>query len=284
MATMYFAKLNINSKIYDLYNEPEKYYKILNDLYFSINDSQAIIYESGIEYRLNSMIKNDNDKVIAGRLSKIYKGEIERYDRQQNQPIPEQADDLSLSVNFCFDVSREIIAYTTPLGFGYKQFLYIFKDLIEAYIDDVEFELMLLTNIGNLKNKISALKKITEVSITLIPPNPPNRREFQELFGDRADEILESRGTKYHEIVEISPKSEDGINQGKLFDRGYEAAEKGYGLMSTKGIDDGNNFVTISSQTNAPLKNYISDNQKNNIGYILEKGRQFISGIARLFL
>lgn len=278
MATMYFAKLNINSKIYDIYRDQEKYFEILDSIFYSLDDSKAVVDESGIEYKLNSLLKDEKDIIIAGRLSKIYDGEIEIFDRNKNQPRREKTDDLSLSVNFCFDIRNEIIAYTIPLGFGYKQFLDVFKKLLELYVNEVEFEIMLLTNVGDLREKISSLKKVTKVSITLVPPNPPNMREFRELFGnDRADDIIESGGTRYQETVEVSTKSEEGIKQGRLFERGYNAAEKGYGTITAIGCDANDNTVTITSESNAPLKKYINDSQKNNIEYIFNKGKEFIS-------
>lgn len=278
MANMYFAKLNINSKIYDLYEDKDKFNLILKQIYDNLDNKKSFIDIYKNEYKFNSITKYE-DNVIVGRLSRIYNGEVESYDRKNDKPTYVKQPDLSTTSTFCFDVTKEYIAYTTPYNFGYKKFIEIFQNLLELYFDDIEFEIITVNNMEELRSKIDSLKKITEITVTLIPPNPPNKKEFEELFGDRADEIYESKATKLTEKIEVSTKDENGIQKGKFIANGYNAVEKRYGKMSVKGFEHSNLVTTISSATNAPLKQPVSDKQKNAIDYIFEKGKQFINSI-----
>lgn len=281
MSVLYFAKLNFNSNIYDLYKDKEKYYKLLNEVYCKLDVNRSIIDDKGDEYKFNSLIRNNNNMTIVGRLSKIFHGNVEKYDREKDQPASQPESDLSSSISFYFDVNKEIIAYTISAYFKYRMFLAKFKELLELYIPEVEFEIILLNNIGDLKRKIESLKVINEVTITLLPPNPPNIEEFKDIFGeDRADEILEAGGTKYTEKIEIQRKKGKSIILGKLFEKAYKAINKGYGSIVTKGLTQSDQKTTVSSVATAPLVRPIDDEQKNNLIYIEERGRHYINIIS----
>lgn len=279
MAVMYLAKLSMSSDIYKFYEETSLFDDYLKKVYLAINNKHTIQDEFENTYKFNSLIYDNNDYSIAGRFSKIYKGSVESYDWDKDQPINSEEKDLSSSINFYFDLNSQLISYTASRDFGYKSFLRIFKEYIESYLkdDNIKVAVELLINDEDLKKEINKLKYIEEINFTIIPPNPPNKEEFDKLFGDRAPIIYESETTQYSETYSVKNKSDNkGIKFVNYFDRIVSVIKDGYGTVSAKGVNYSNNTETISSQNNAPQKISINNKEKNNINYIKDKGKSEI--------
>lgn len=57
------------------------------------------------------------------------------------------------------------------------------------------FSVYLKNNIGDLKRAVNSFSKVSEIEITLVPPNS-NKEEFDDLFPKSGDELEETQGTK----------------------------------------------------------------------------------------
>lgn len=284
MAVMYFAKVSMSSEIYDFYKNPDLYPRFLNKLYGVINTDLIIDDEHGSQYKFNSLLFDENKKAIAGRYSKIYDGKVESYDFVEDKPISESKENLSSTVNFYFDAETELIAYTAARDFGYKAFTQMFKKYIETALDDerIKVAVELLINEEELLEKINNLRAVEELTFSIIPPNPPNKQEFDELFGDRAPVIYEAGATQYTETYEIkSKKAGHGIKMTDYFTKVVSTIKNGYGMVTAKGINFGGNTETITSSDNAPRKHVVNNRQKDSIPYIKEEGEKAIRTIIQ---
>lgn len=281
MAIMYFAKISINSNIYKLYKDRNVFFKIIDKMYYGINESIGYTNKADEEFRFNSLMYNESSRIVAGRLSKIYNGSVERYDRKSNKPEAIPTEDLSSSANFCFDVKNEIIAYVVPRNFGYIEFCSVLKNMLEIVLDNIELNIQIIPNIGDVKAEINNIYRISELSLTLIPPNPPNLDEFNSLFEGKAEYIIESEATRYTEKLECSNKKEEGIKKGKFINNAYTAIKKGYGKLVAKGKNSAGDNVTVNSEKSTPYKQSVHDKYKDDIGYINKVGTK---GIEKILL
>lgn len=277
-ANMYFAKLSMNSEIYDFYENPELFADYIKKVYRSINSETQIKDKNGNTYKFNSLIYNKDKLAITGRYSKIFDGNVESYDWKNDQPRKVGAKDLSSTVNFYFDLNTQLIAYTGARDFGYRQFTEMFKAYIENALNDnkIKVAVELLINDAEMNEKIKRFKMIEQISFSIIPPNPPNLEEFNALFGVKAEVISESRTTRYKEVYSSIKK---GLKYTKYFINTIFAIKDGYGSVSVKGINENERVEVITSQEAAPKKININRKNKDNLEYIKNEGEQGIQSI-----
>ncbi len=277
---MYFSKFNINSEIYAVYKDDTIRQKILNDV-LNLIDTK-IIYEEQVNeqiyrYKFCDLEKDFGNRTITGRLVKIFKGEVQSYNSEEDTIDIKESDDCASSCTFFFDLKTEQIAFITRRDFGYNQFNGFFKKLIEMYFTDITFEIFLENNINELKERIYSFTKIISTEAIIIPPNA-NTADFEVLFGTTAKEFEESNATKYTQRFEVSSRSDKGINpRNSFFDRIFFGIGKGYGEMIVKGKDRNGENATITSSEDTPYKKQIPDIEKDSIIAFAERGELGIS-------
>lgn len=274
MAKVYFYKFNINSEIYDVYADETLQNKILNKVFKEITTDLTVWEEYKdkdsdqdkiVEYKFCDINKDVDNRIITGRLVKIYDGEVQSYNRKEDTVDIIFEEDCAASATFCFDVNREEIAFITRVGFRYLQFGRYFKKLLEERFPENSFELILEKNVGQLKSKVYGLKRILKVNTIIIPPNA-NEEEFKNLLGASVEEFKETKATKYYQGMEISAKGNRSINpKTKFFQRMFYAVGKGYANMTIEGRDKENVKVLIDSDEDTPYKATIPDNEKDSI-------------------
>lgn len=287
MAQVYFSKFNINSEIYEIYKDDNIRLNILDEILYKIDTN--VVYEevgendnpdSVCKYKFCELEKDYDNKTITGRLVKIFKGELQSYNKELDKVDIINADDCASSCTFFFDLKLEQIAFITRRDFGYNQFNRYFKALIEMYFDNISFEIFLENNIDELKEKIYSFQKILSVDITIIPPNA-NEDEFEILLGMSAEEFKESRATKYTQRLDVSSKSKYGIEpRSRFFDRVIYGVGKGYGEMVVRGKNKQGEMMTITSSTDTPYKRWIPDNEKDSIIAFRERASAFINELV----
>lgn len=275
---MYLAKLSMNSEIYDFYENRELFDKYLNKVYASINNSTQIYDKNNNIYKFNTLVFDNNKLTITGRYSKIFNGDVESYDWKNDCPKKMNAENLSSTINFYFDLETQIIAYTASRDFGHKQFTEMFREYVEKALGDKKVKVVveLLINDEKLNEKINKFKKIEQISFSIIPPNPPNLEEFNDLLGDRAEAIRESQTTNYNETYSSSKK---GIKQTNYFRNLIFSIKNGYGNVTVKGENENGRVETITSKDAAPKKIDINRKDKDNLNYIKIEGEQAIQSI-----
>lgn len=274
VAKVYFYKFNINSEIYDVYADETLQDIILQKVFSEITTDLTVLEEykdedSGedkiVEYKFCDINKDPDNLIISGRLVKIYDGEAQSYDRKKDTVDTIYEQDRAASATFSFDIRREEIAFITRVGFRYLQFGKYFKMLLEQRFPENSFELILEKNVGLLKEKVYALKRVLKVNTVIIPPNA-NEDEFKTLLGASVEEFKETRATKYFQGVEISSKGKRTINpKAKFFQRMFYAVGKGYANMTVEGRNHENVKVTVDSDEETPYRDTIPDNEKDSI-------------------
>lgn len=275
MAQMYFSKFNINSEIYEIYEDDSIRVKILDDILNKMDTDIIYEEEKGNEnyrYKFCDLEKNVNDRTVTGRLVKIFTGEVQSYNDQEDTVDIRESEDCASSCTFHFDLKTEQIAFITRRDFGYNQFNQYFKILLEMHIESITFEMFLENNINELRKKIYNFKKIISTEVVIIPPNA-NTDDFEALFGTSADEFRESNATKYTQRLDIPSRNDKGINpKTNFFERMFFGIAKGYGEMTVKGKDQNKENITITSAEDTPYKKTIPDNEKDSIIAFAERG------------
>lgn len=280
MAYIYFAKVNINSNIFDVYNNPSKIDEILKNLFKVIDQNKRLKVEEkdNIWAKFINIEKDYDKQYISGRIVKIFEDDIETYDSITDDVSPLPNKDLAKSVPFFFDLRNEIVAFTTINGFRSGKIVSYFNKLINSYSENIKFEVFLIQNIKEIRKQINKFKKISKVEYVLVPPNS-NKDDFMELFPHDYNEITEIGATKIEQSFSTSSKS-NGINiASKLFNRVINAVSRGYGIIRLSGKNKENAKMDITSEETAPYKEFISETQKNSISEIKERGR---AGIVTL--
>ncbi len=284
MAQMYFYKFNINAEIYNVYRDETLQNKILNEVFKEIDSEMSYVYgyEEGegdkiVEYKFCDLLKAQDDLTITGRLVKIYDGEVESYDRENDTVRQIYEEDRAASATFYFDLLKEEIAFITRQGFGYLQFGLYFTKLLETKFQEGSFELVLEKNVGELRQKIYKMNRVLKVSCTMVPPNA-NEAEFETLLGATVGEFKETGATKYIQGMEIPVKGKNTIKvKSKFFERIFYAIGKGYADLNAEGRDKYNEKIVVNSDEDAPYKLPISEREKDSIGAFREHGRNNIN-------
>lgn len=277
---MYFSKFNINSEIYAVYKDDRVRLRILDDVLEKIDTK--IIYEEEVNgqiyrYKFCDLEKDYANRTVTGRLVKIFKGEVQSYNSEEDTIDFKESDDCASSCTFYFDLKTEQIAFITRRDFGYNQFNGYFKRLIENYFTDITFEIFLENNINELKERIYSFKKIISAEAVIIPPNA-NTADFDVLFGTTAKEFEESNATKYTQRFDVPSRSDKGINpRNSFFERIFFGIAKGYGEMTVKGKDRYGENDTVTSSVDTPYKKQIPDTEKDSIVAFAERGELGIS-------
>ncbi len=179
MANMYFAKFNLSSNIHQVYRDKDLKMSILRKIIGLVTQDKSIKDTYGIDYKFCNLDKSADDMYIAGRLVKIYKGEVETYNPDKDSTTSTPQDNLANSITFYFDVLHEEIAFCSKRGFSNSDFIDKFRLLIETFVPDLEFEIILEQNFSEFESIVNSIDKVLKAKLTLIPPNDPNYDEFK---------------------------------------------------------------------------------------------------------
>lgn len=307
--TLYFAKMNINSHIYEVYENKDSISKIFDKVYSDL--SEVVTYEKeklfgkdGEQYLqintykfqdLDKMIGNENDRIIYGTILK------ESY-KYLKQGISE---DGSFVVNkipfleknmFCFDVKNEIIVFNRTVNFGYKEFIDVFEKLLNRCVNQTEsedqfwFDISLLNKgikIEELKTELKKLGAVEQLQISIIPPNPNsellNEMSEQGQFLQKMKNgnvslyvvNLESKGSSGVDLD--SPVVNDELNKvSQIHKKLSEEQVTSKGYLKVRGrTRKGESF---SSQDSRPLTREVSDDHRDKTTFI-RKGLEYIMSI-----
>lgn len=265
MAMMYFAKVNINSDIYDIYEKQSSVDKILKTLFTNIDPENPPIQISESEYvNFMDVKKGANEKYVAGVLAKIFKDDIEIYNFSKNERQPFATKNVVKCAPFFFDFKNEVIAFTTAQSISRKNFIRYFKILLDSYAEGVKFEIFLKTNSYELTQQIKKLDRVFKVDFTIIPPNS-NEDEFNDLFPKNGDEIRETAATKIEQTLSTT-KKDGGINmEASFLTRIIDAVSKGFGSIKITGETNDQHKSHITNSYETARKSFMPDKLKDDI-------------------
>ncbi|MDD4600035.1 hypothetical protein SDC9_20871 [bioreactor metagenome] len=285
MALIYYAKLNINSVVFDIYSGKVKIHEILDKLYTKIDEetefakttSFYIEEESELKeitelYCFSDIVKSLSPrKYISGKVVRRFPLHTEEFDEETRTSRKVVLQNNSVSINFYFDVDNEIISFCTRQKFGQNQFVEAFQGLVNQYMKDIDFEIIILQDSLNIREKLQKVYKITKIKSVFVPPNA-NEEHLRAMYDNSVKNMEDANVTKKTNIFETSKKSNKGINlQAKMIEDilGTEEAHKkyknGYAKIEAEGEHEDGSRFHYSSEKDSPYITVIDDEIKNVI-------------------
>ncbi len=274
MPLMYVAKINLNSKIFEVYEDRLKLNDVLNTVFEKVNETEIYrrskkkefidslgnrkLYLKKSEYQFNELKKNNEEKIITGKIIRTHNRPTEDFN-EKNELVDVYVEEY-VSIYFYFDVRKELVSFSVRQAFGYNQFTEAFKYLLDMSLKDYEFEVFLKKDQDLLDRKLKSLAKVKRMSATLIPPNA-NDEELKELR-QTIGYIAQCKDTNAKKIkIDLVDTDDIGLNmQAQMMQETISAAVKGYGDITTYGINKNGREQIVKSNTDAALIRIISEN------------------------
>lgn len=281
MATLYFAKFNINERIYEVYEDEAIYELLLGRVFTNLNEQLELTeYNDNktVRYKFITLDKKPDQFIINGRLVAYAPGTHVSYDEETDNIVETEDNKKATYVTFSFDLRREIIGFVTKNDFGRKQFIDRFTGLVENMCPDLgEIEIYLETDKRILDEKMEKFKHVTHINLELIPPNN-DKKLFRRLFDLDPEKINDVGGTSF--IMRIKGSAKKGINTASQYVKNLVlGVSLGYGVMTAEGIDTSSNPYNVKSDKDALYVKNIHNNNKDNIIAIEELTRSGVSQI-----
>lgn len=264
MPKLYLAKVNLNSKIFSVYDNELDIKDVMKSVYDNINmvdthkdlkftkysDSKGNVslYKKVSSYSFAEVKKEKG--IVTGTLLR----EFTRPNDEVNDTtgkVESVVGRESVGIRFYFDVNREMVAFCERQCFGYNQFTNAFNSLLNKCVKDYEFETFLQKDGNKLEEKIKELHKITKVRAVLVPPNP-NGGSVKSI----RDKCISTNSTKMTWEFESIDMRMDSEEMEEIKD--YISA--GYGDLTATGININGKTQRISSSQDAAFCNDIEEN------------------------
>lgn len=298
MAVLYYSKVNVNSNIHEVDDENNTIESIMDRLYNTVDDKKEFIKteernfldENGEQktvikkeiYNFSQIekVETENEKYITGWLVKRSPVFAEEFDLKKRVSKKVVRENDSISTMFYFDLQSEIVSFYSRLKFGHKQFNEAFEGLLDTFIEDIGFKVILIKNPFSLKEIFNMLHKVNKIEATLIPPNAANREALKKLFEKENEQMELANITKRTIFLETHIKNDKGMNiDSPLIKETLEVSEAymefGYSSVELEGVTkDGNRYKYISDKdspyhTNIPDE--VKEDRENLIDYV-QKG------------
>ncbi|MEB3364995.1 hypothetical protein SDC49_20045 [Lactobacillus sp. R2/2] len=123
MAKLYFAKMNVNDQIYEVYANKGLLSKLKQYIFLGISAKEDIPDDKGGRYKFFDLDKpNDTSLTITGNLGYINAGVHSSYDPDSDDAIDITDKNKLEYITFYFDVEHEILAYMTVPVLSRKRF------------------------------------------------------------------------------------------------------------------------------------------------------------------
>jgi len=270
MAKLFFAKMNINEDIFEVYNKKKNLNKLLQEIYLGIVTTTVVHDEQGGRLKFFDIDKFEDNSIIRGRLGYIKKGVHSTYDPDKDTAIDIEDKNKIEYITFYFDVYKEMLAYTVNPVLTKKRVLKSFEELIKKETD-IGVVFMLETDIAELKSELAKMDVLRKVILNIVPPNG-DKKEFSTLFSLNADKVSEGGATSIKQ--EYSNRSKEGLNKdSSLIEDAKDGIALGYAKGAFYGKDNHGEDIEIHTEENSPyFKSVRSDQNKNKI-VIADKGR-----------
>lgn len=292
MPLMYLAKVNLNSKIREVYKKNLDLVTVLNDVYKNFNDNIEYKEEKKIEYEdsqgnkkeftriekynFYELDKDEETQIVSGKLARSFKRPSEE---EVQGKIKKTFKEEMISIRFYFDVKKELIAFSVRRSFGYNQFTNAFKNLLDFMNKKYIFEVFLKKDKEQLEKKLKTLKFIKRTKAIIIPPNA-NNDELEELNNcvenGYIKEAIEANAKKIK--IELIETDDVGIDlQSRMLKDTISAVSKGYGDLTAYGVNKNNREAIIKSSTDAALTRVVPENLSNEL--YSEEASKFIASL-----
>lgn len=282
MPLLYLAKINLNSKIFDVYDKKLNIKNVCDKIYENIHtdsdymttreDKYSDSYGNILSYTKKSTytfqeIDKRKNGIITGKLVRSFNKPTEKLDLNSGKMIVTYNEE-NVSIYFYYDVYREMIAFCERQAFGYNQFMEAFTYLLNKCIGIYEFQIFLQKDRNLLEEKMKALKTVHKVNATLIPPNSneEDMNALRELI--YMQQCIDTNSTK----IKLEYASNDMKMESNVMKDIMTAVSRGYGDMTASGInDEGFKSIVRSSHDAAYTSNIPENTTKEDIDVASEK-------------
>lgn len=257
MAKIYYAKLNINEKIGEVYSNRLNLQQLLLKLYDNVtNDVEIKDEKSDIRYKFVNLNKDEKNNTIFGFLSRIHsKHIVDIYDEKENDLEDHELKNYSESVAFSFNVQKEIISFVPNQNFRKEKFIEIFKKMLEKSYENMGYiNITLLVDKEKFETKFKSITKLGRFSVVLVPPNDAN-----DIFAKMNDEVneivdfIKESNAKYYK-QELASDVRNPIKKDSNFVKTLKLlANSGYGYVQVYGRDSENHNVKINTKEDTEM-------------------------------
>lgn len=269
MPLLYLAKVNLNSKIFDVYNKKLEIKKVCDIIYNNIQSGLTYKTASTNKYNdsfgnISSYLKTShytfqeiekNDGIITGKLVRSFNKPTEKLDENTGK-MSLTYNEENISIYFYYDIYREMITFCERQTFGYNQFMEAFTHLLNKCVGVYGFQIFLQKDKSVLEEKIKTFKTVYKVTATLIPPNSNENdmNDLRELV--YMQQCLDTNSTK----IKLEYASNDMKMESKVMKDIMTAVSRGYGDMTASGINSQDLKYIVSSSHDAAYTSNISEN------------------------
>lgn len=276
MPLLYLAKVNLNSRIFDIYDNKLNINDVCDYVYNNIcagsdyittredkyNDSygNTLPYTKKSKYTFQEIDKKENG-IVTGKLVRSFNKPTEKLDKNSGKMIITYNEE-NVSIYFYYDIYREMITFCERQSFGYNQFMEAFTQLLNECVGIYEFQIFLQKDKNVLEDKIKTLKIVHKVNATLIPPNSneDDMNELRELV--YMQQCIDTNSTK----IKLEYASDNMKMESNVMKDIMTAVSRGYGDMTASGINNEGLKCIVRSSHDAAYTSNISENiTKENI-------------------
>ncbi len=279
MSRIHYAKFNFNEDIYKIYDNDELREEFLYKVFSGI-DSKLSIKDKDGTFKFISLHKNSDEYIINGRVVLYAPGTHISYNQDKDDVNEVKDDKMAQYITFSFHVRKEIVGFVPKRNFGKNQFVEKFSRLVEGMCEIGEVKMYLETDLKELQEKLKVFSFVKSVDVRVIPPNS-DRDDFAALMGSNAEQIKETKATKFE--MSFMGTAKKGINIASTYiQKWIGAITRGYGEMSVKGENSSHDEIIVHSKTDALFTRPIHNNSKDSIPDVAEKTRAGISELLAL--
>lgn len=307
MSKLYFAKMNVSDKIFDVYDDTIKLDDILDKIFSEIDTKKSILVKNGqvytdtgekVEVDKNDLSKKEDepekderksrikfltidkvnsDKCISGFLGEIAAEERSTYDAENDDISSELVENALDFITFYFDIDKEILAFTTTLKLSRKKVLEYFECLIYES-SDFTVRFVLETDSEAFTEKIRNFKLVSKLEVKLFPPNG-QQEDFDALLGGISAEDMKETGATYFTQKYSSLKKNGLAMSSKLMKSFITAVKLGYANAKITGKSPTDSKEVITSVDDAPYTEEISAAESKSQSVVSELAK---SGIKKI--
>ncbi|AEP85555.1 MULTISPECIES: hypothetical protein [Bacillus] len=301
MAKLYYAKVNINSNIFDVYakkitiqdimkmvfdaldDKREYNKKEVNTFLDDQGDTKTVEREEIYNFSELNKVEDINEKYITGRLVKRTPTFGEEFDRVSRTSKKVVHKNNSISTLFYFDLETEIVTFYSRQKLGYNQFMEAFESLLDIYLDKIGFKVMLIKDPFSIQERMKMLHKVNRIKSTIIPPNV-NEEEIRALLERKSQGMKHANITRETRILESHKKNEKGIDLNSTevketleLNEAYSAY--GYSKLEVDGETKDGTSLVYDSDENSPYQTTIPDSKKENLEGFIEYVKKGITAL-----
>ncbi|CAI8886701.1 hypothetical protein [Bacillus velezensis] len=292
MAKLYYAKVNINSNIFDVYEKKITIPDIMKMIFDQLDDkreynkkevntfpddqgeTKTIEREETYNFSELNKVENNNEKYITGRLVKRTPTFGEEFDSVSRTSKKVVHKNNSISTLFYFDLETEIITFYSRQKLGYNQFMEAFENLLDICVDKIGFKVMLIKDPFSIKDRMKMLHKVNRIKSTIIPPNV-NEEEIRALLEPKLQGMKHANITRETRILESHKRNEKGIDLNssevkETLELNEAYSVFGYSKLEVDGESKDGTSLVYDSDENSPYQTTIPDSTKENLeGFIV---------------